>query len=134
MLSLRGRPQPPLFQRARSAVTILSAPEGWIVQRRGVESVEKPIEELLPNASPRRLAVLRGTTENVTLSLLICQSGILAGETLAHFVGYMQNAFCRPGVDVALQAARMRARWSGPSEINLTEIDEILLRGTGASL
>jgi hypothetical protein len=204
----------PVFQRARSAVTILSAPEGWIVQRRNVESVKKAIEELLPNASPRRLALLRGTTKNVTLSLFICQSGILAGETLAHFVGYMQNAFCRPGVDVAefrkdvfayvmndlgsdagevfnrissslldlesprfvvvggdgrmaarstelegwgqtllgsrlelesvfltrddcrdaLQAARMCARYSGPSEVDLTEIDEILLRGTGASL
>jgi hypothetical protein len=204
----------PLFQRARSAVTILSAPEGWIVQRRNVEVVKKAIEELLPNASPRRLALLRGTTKNVTLSLFICQSGILAGETLAHFVGYLQNAFCRSGVDVsmfrkdvfayimndlgsdletvlgrianslldiesprfvvvggdgrmaarstelegwgqmllgsrlelesvfltkadcldALEAARMCARYAGPSEVNLSEIDEILLRGTGASL
>ena len=28
------------------------------------------------------------------------ESGILAGETLAHFIGYLQNAFCKPGVDV----------------------------------
>ena len=204
----------PLFQRARSAVTILSAPEGWIMQRRNVEAVKKAIEELLPNASPRRLALLRGTTKNVTLSLFICQSGILAGETLAHFIGYLQNAFCKSGVDInafrrdvfafvmndlgaetaevftrisnslldiesprfvvvggdgrmaarstelegwgqtllgsrlelesvfltksdcldALDAARMCARYAGPSEVNLAEIDEILLRGTGASL
>jgi hypothetical protein len=150
----------------------------------------------------------------VTLSLFICQSGILAGETLAHFMGYLQNAFCKSGVDInafrrdvfafvmsdlgaetaevftrisnslldiesprfvvvggdgrmaarstelegwgqtllgsrlelesvfltksdcldALDAARMCARYSGPSEVNLAEIDEILLRGTGASL
>jgi hypothetical protein len=204
----------PLFQRARSAVTILSAPEGWIVQRRNVEAVKKAIEELLPNASPRRLALLRGTTKNVTLSLFICQSGILAGETLAHFVGYLQNAFCRPGVDVAafrkdvfscvmndigsessetfariannllelesprfvvvggdgrmaarstelegwgqtllgsrlelesvfltkndcldaLEAARRCARYAGPTRVSLSEIDEILLRGTGAAV
>jgi hypothetical protein len=34
----------------------------------------------------------------------------------------------------ALDAARMCARYAGPSEVNLSEIDEILLRGTGASL
>jgi hypothetical protein len=28
----------------------------------------------------------------------------------------------------------MCARYAGPSEVNLSEIDEILLRGTGASL
>jgi hypothetical protein len=204
----------PLFRRARSAVTILSAPEGWIMQRRNVEAVKKAIEELLPNASPRRLALLRGTTKNVTLSLFVCQSGILAGETLAHFVGYLQNAFCRPDVDVkifrkdvfaylmgdsgsddaairariadnlldvesprfvvvggdgrmaaratelegwgqtllgnrlqlesvflakddcldALDAARMCARYAGPSEVDLPEIDEILRRSTGVAV
>jgi hypothetical protein len=34
----------------------------------------------------------------------------------------------------ALDAARMCARYAGPIEVNLSEIDEILLRGTGASL
>lgn len=33
-----------------------------------------------------------------------------------------------------LDAGCMCARYAGPSEVNLSEIDEILLRGTAASL
>jgi hypothetical protein len=34
----------------------------------------------------------------------------------------------------ALEAARMCARYAGPSEVDLMEIDEILRRGTGVGV
>ncbi len=86
----------PLFKRANSVVTIISVPADYPLAFNILKELKDRIVSMFPNANIRRYSLVQGTSENISLTILISGSACSSTEVLSHLATYIRSCFYEP--------------------------------------
>jgi hypothetical protein len=79
----------PFFEKCPRAIVVFTAPPDATVPANISKKLEEMTGALLPNISQTRLAIIRGTTANYTLSIFFESSVVLASDVFTTIKSYV---------------------------------------------
>ena len=83
------------FAKCSSIVSIISLPKGYKLSYMDLNKLKSHLNNLFPNTTLKRYALVIGSSENISLTTLIAKSPCLSDDFLTLIVSYVKRCFAR---------------------------------------
>jgi len=83
------------FEKCSSIVSIISLPKDYKLSYMDLNKLKSHLNNLFPNTTLKRYALVIGSSENISLTTLIAKSPCLSDDFLTLIVSYVKRCFAR---------------------------------------
>ena len=114
------------FKNCSSVISIVSVPKHFKFSYSNLNRLKYHLDNLFPNTTLKRYALVIGTSANLTLTTLITKSPCLSDEVITLMAAYVKRCFSKPEYVFNDMIERKLVEMIGAKHFDENELDEYL--------
>jgi len=114
------------FRNCSSVISIISVPKHFKFSYSNLNRLKYHLDNLFPNTTLKRYALVIGTSANLSLTTLITKSPCLSDEIITLMAAYVKRCFAKPEYVFNDEIEKKLVSMISASEFDETELDQYL--------
>ncbi|WP_245961451.1 hypothetical protein [Thalassotalea euphylliae] len=115
------------YKNCSSVVSIVSLPKDYKLSYMDLNKLKMHLNNLFPNTTLKRYALVIGASANLSLTTLIAKSPCLSDDFLTLFVAYIKRCFARDNYRFDDTVDKRIIEFIKADEFDVKEVDKLLL-------